>query len=237
MLAVSALGAVLVTGNAGATAHPMRPAVTNGGLDPANFTNPQPNRYYPLTPGLVLRYRGSEDGEHFRQRTVVTHHTKVIEGVRARVVRDVIRRPDGSLAEKTHDWYAADNSGNVWYLGEATATYKRNGDIESREGSWMTGRDGAKAGLIMPANPGPTDAYRQEFYPHHAEDQAWIVQAGVTTRVPRGTFHHVLRSFEWTRLERDVLSMKLYARGIGIVKERDMSGGNETFVLVKVVRP
>ena len=40
---------------------------------------------------------------------------------------DMLRRLDGSVAEKTHDWYAADNDGNVWYFGEATATYDRHG--------------------------------------------------------------------------------------------------------------
>jgi hypothetical protein len=31
--------------------------------------------------------------------------------------------------------------------------------------------------------------------------------------------------------------VKLYAPGLGIVKERDMSGGNETFQVVAVHRP
>jgi hypothetical protein len=228
-VAGSTLTGVLVMGSAGATGTPT--------LDPANFTDPQSNRWFPLTPGLVLRYRGSEDGERFRERVRFTHRTKLIQGVRARVVVDVLRRADGTLAEKTHDWYANDNSGNVWYLGEATATYEADGSIESREGSWQAGRDGAKAGLIMPAGPRPTNAYRQELYKQHAEDQAWIVQSHATARVPRGTFHHVVRSFEWTRLEKHVLSMKLYARDVGLIAERDVAGGKEVFRLVKIVRP
>ena len=42
------------------------------------------------------------------------------------------------------------------------------------------------------------------------------------------------RSFEWTRLEPDVLSMKFYGRGLGIVSERDVAGGTEIFRLVSV---
>jgi hypothetical protein len=57
------------------------------------------------------------------------------------------------------------------------------------------------------------------------------------TKTPVGTFGHVVRSFEWTRLEPGVLSLKLYAPGVGIVKERDMSGGSETFQVVAVHRP
>jgi hypothetical protein len=171
---------------------------------------------------------------NYREVVRVTSRTKTIDGVKATVVSDVLRRADGSLAEKTTDWYAGDHAGNVWYLGENTATYRPNGTVESREGSWQAGVNGAVPGIIMPANPAPTDAYRQEFLRGHAEDQAWIVQRGVTVRVPYGKVRHVVRSFEWSRLERSVLSMKLYAPGIGIVKERDMAGGNETFSLVAV---
>ena len=43
-----------------------------------------------------------------------------------------------------------------------------------------------------------------------------------------------MRSFEWTRLEPGVLSLKFYARGLGIVLERDVAGGSEIFRLVSV---
>lgn len=212
-------------------------ALTAGGIDPADFSSPTPNPYFPLVAGTILRYRGSEDGERFREHVTVTHHTKTIMGVSTTVVRDVLRRADGSLAEKTHDWYADDNAGNVWYFGERTATYDRHGHVGSREGSWQAGVDGGVAGTIMPADPHPTDAYRQEFYRGHAEDQAWIVQRGLRVRVPFRHLKHLVRSFEWTRLEADVISMKLYAPGLGIVKEQDVAGGNERFVLVAVSRP
>lgn len=228
--------AVLLT--AGAVAPSMAGASAGTDRGPgaghAHFAHPGSNPYFPLRPGTVSRYRGSEDGETFREKVTVTHRMKVIQGVRTGVVRDVVRRADGTLAEKTHDWYAADGRGNVWYFGEATATYDEHGDIESREGSWKAGRDGAVAGVIMPADPVPTDAYRQEFYRGHAEDQAWIVQRNVRVAVPYGKVRHAVRSFEWTRLEKDVLSEKLYGPGLGIVRERDVSGGNEVFRLISV---
>ena len=52
--------------------------------------------------------------------------------------------------------------------------------------------------------------------------------------VPHRHLDHVVRSFEWTRLEPDVLSLKFYARGLGIVLERDVAGGSEIFRLVSV---
>jgi hypothetical protein len=88
--------------------------------------------------------------------------------------------------------------------------------------------------VIMPANPHPTDAYRQEFRQGHAEDQAWIVQNHASLRVPYGSFDHVVRSFEWTRLEPHVVSVKFYAPHLGIVREHDVAGGTETMELVAV---
>jgi hypothetical protein len=207
-----------------------------GGSGPgaARFDNPKQNPYFPLKPGTVARYRGSDEGQQFREKVTVTHKLKTIQGVRTTVIHDVLRRADGSLAEKTRDWYAADNKGNVWYFGEKTATYDEHGNVDSREGSWQAGKHGAVAGLIMPADPKPTNAYRQEFYKGHAEDQAWIVQRHSNVTVQYGTFHNVVRSFEWTRLEKGVLSLKLYARGLGIIREKDLSGGSEVFDLVSV---
>jgi hypothetical protein len=205
-------------------------------VEPSQFTNPKPNPYYPLVPGTVSRYKGSDDGQRFHERVKVTHLTKTILGVDTTVVHDVLRRVDGSVAEATHDWYAADNDGNIWYFGEETATYDKHGKVKSTEGSWQAGMHGAVAGLIMPADPHATDAYRQEYYSSHAEDQAWIVQGHATVKVPYRTVHDVVRSFEWTRLERDVISVKFYAPGLGIVKEKDVTGGTEVFELVSVTR-
>jgi len=203
---------------------------------PPKFDHPVANPWFPLKPGLVTRLRGTDEGKAFHEVVRVTHRTKRIEGVTTTVIRDVLRRADGSVAEKTHDWYAADNDGNVWYFGENTATFRPNGTVESREGSWQAGVDGAVAGTIMPANPHATDAYRQEFWRGHAEDQAWIVQKDTTVTVPRGTFHHVVRSFEWSRLEKANVSVKFYGRNVGIIAERDVAGGTEKFELVGVTR-
>jgi len=227
-------GISAASASAGGPAPTTKPTSRQAVVDPGDFDHPVPNRYFPLHPGTVSRYRGTEDGARYRERVVVTHRTRSVQGVTTTVVRDVLRRADGSLAERTRDWYAPDDAGNVWYFGEATATYDRHGHLESREGSWQAGVRGAEAGTIMPADPRPTDAYRQEFRRDHAEDQAWIVQRNAVTTVPYGRLDRLVRSFEWSRLESGVVSLKLYAPGLGIVREKDMSGGTESFVLVSV---
>ncbi len=235
-LLAAGAAAALTTGVVAATVAEAstRSDVSHQGV--SGFDHPRQNAYFPLRPGTVFRYRGSDEGERFRETLTITRHHKTIRGVRTTVVRDVLRRADGSLAEKTTDWYAPDDKGNVWYFGERTATYDESGAVDSREGSWQAGEHGARRGIIMPADPRPTDAYRQEFRSGHAEDQAWIVQRGFTTKVPYGTVRHAVRSFEWTRLEPGVVSEKVYGPGLGIVKERDVAGGHERFSLVSVTR-
>jgi hypothetical protein len=228
----SAAGGAAVTH--AAVVQPMGGTVSGPAVRPSDFSHPRGNPYFPLRPGLVLLYRGTDGPAKFRERVAVTHKTKMIQGIKAAVVVDILRRADGSVAEATRDWYADDNAGNVWYLGEATATYDRHGDVQSREGSWQAGVKGAVAGMIMPAHPRPTDAYRQEYWRGHAEDQAWIVQVDDTVTVPAGSYHQVVRSYEWSRLEKGSVSVKFYARGLGIVSEHDVSGGTENFKLVRV---
>ena len=230
-LTALAAAAALTAGAVGAT---VVLATASGAVTPSRFDAPRANPYFPLQPGTVTRYRGTDEGQHYTETVVVTHRTKMIQGVRTRVVTDVLRRTDGSLAEKTADWYAGDHRGNVWYFGEDTATYDAQGRLEDREGSWRAGRGGAVPGMIMPAHPHPSRAYRQEYDRGDAEDQAWIVQRGSHVRVPAGRFGDVVRTFEWSRLEPGVISQKLYAPGVGIVRERDLKGGSEAFSLVSV---
>ena len=235
LIACAVVAAVVAAGGVFVAAVVRAPsgAASAAGIDPADFTSPQRNPYFPLKPGTVSIARGSEDGERLHERMRVTHRTKKIQGVTTKVVRDTLW-VDGSLEERTFDWYAADNSGNVWYFGEDTATYDDKGHVVSREGSWQAGVDGARAGIILPANPGPTDAYRQEFYRGHAEDQAWIVSRHEVVRVPYGRIEDVVRSYEWTRLEPKVVSVKFYGPGLGIVQEADIAGGSERLQLVRV---
>jgi hypothetical protein len=210
---------------------------TGPAFDPAHFTHPVDNPYFPLTPGLLTRLHGSDGDERFVEKVRVTHRTVMIAGVRAVVVRDVVRRPDGTLAEATDDWYADDDQGNVWYLGEDTATYDEHGHLEDRAGSWTAGVDGAEPGIIMPADARPSTASRMEFSKGVAEDQAWVVQRLGRVTTPGGRFTDIVRTLEWSRLEPRVISQKFYAAGLGIVEERDLAAGDEHFWVVSSRQP
>jgi hypothetical protein len=87
------------------------------------------------------------------------------------------------LLEQTTDWFAQDNRGNVWYLGENTAAFLPGGKFDW-SGSWQAGVRDGEPGIIMLAHPRVPDAYRQEFLRGSAEDTAWIVNSGGSAQGP-----------------------------------------------------
>ena len=188
----------------------------------ADVTNP----WFPLKPGAVNSYTGVKDGKPSREVLRVTHRTKTITGVPCVVVDDRLWI-EGHLAERTNDWYSQDARGNVWYFGEATAELDENGTVTSTEGSWQSGRDGAKAGILMPGNPRPGQTGLQEYYKGQAEDHFHVL--GYLGR-------NALLVEETTPLEPGVVDHKLYVRGTGTVLERTVKGGDELNELLSVRR-
>jgi hypothetical protein len=191
---------------------------TSFGPDSARVTN----AWYPLKPGATYIYRGVKDGKPARDYYTVSHAVATIGGVRCAVVHDRLYLA-GRLEERTTDWYAQDTAGNVWYYGESTAVLDTAGKVTSTEGSWQAGRDGARAGIFMPARPRVGLSLRQEFYKGHAEDRFRVL----------GRSKRLLLTQEWTPLEPGVLDHKLYRRGIGTVREESVRGPVERLVLVR----
>jgi hypothetical protein len=199
-------------------------------LDAADFASRVDHPYWPMAPGNRWVYREGT------QRVVVTvaDRTKGIEGIPATVVHDVVTE-DGELVENTWDWYAQDNDGNLWYLGEQTKEYE-HGKVKSTEGSWEAGVDGAEAGIVLPAKPEVGMAYRQEYLSGEAEDEAEILGVDEQAKVPFGAFDHVLMTKDFTRLEPDLVEHKYYARGVGPVLTVTVSGGSDREELVSFTR-
>jgi hypothetical protein len=203
-------------------------------LDPADFTTEIDNRYWPMKPGTRLTYREvDEDGKEVRVVVTVTSETKEIaNGVVARIVRDTVTE-DGALVEDTFDWYAQDGDGNVWYLGEGTAEFE-DGEVTTKDGSFEAGVDGAQAGILLPADPEPGLAYRQEYYEGEAEDNGEILSLEEQAEVPAGHYTDALLTKDTVGLDPDVLEYKLYAPGVGPVLALGISGGGGGEELVKV---
>jgi len=206
----------------------------SGAADPG-FRARVDNPWFPLRPGTVYEYRGVRHGKPSHEVLTVTRTTKMVDGVPCVVVRDLLY-VDGHLAERTSDWYTQDAKGNVWYFGEATAELDEKGKVTTTEGSWQSGRDGARAGILMPAHPRVGQTGRQEYYKGHAEDHFRVVTLRASVRVPYTSSKAALLTEEWTPLEPAVLDHKFYVRGVGTVLEQTVKGGDERNELVSVRR-
>jgi hypothetical protein len=188
------------------------------------------NTYFPLVPGKTYTFEGEaidpDTGEISTETVVVEvlNETRTVLGVPSRVVRDRVYA-EGLLVEDTFDWYAQDDSGSVWYMGEDVTDfeYDDEGNLigTSHPGAWEAGVDGALPGYLMNANPQIGDHYYQEFYAGVAEDEGEVIGLNETQSVPFGTFEGVLRTRDTTALEPDVLAHKFYAAGIGAILETE----------------
>jgi hypothetical protein len=206
-----------------------------GGHQAARFTARVDNPWFPLRPGTTYVYRGIKDGKPARDVVTVTHRTHVVRGARCVVVSDRLYL-SGRLRERTADWYTQDRRGNVWYFGEKTAELRPDGTVETTEGSWQAGVDGAKPGIFMPARAEVGKSFRQEYYKGHAEDHFQVLDLAAGVTVPFVRTSKALLTKEWTPLEPDVVDHKYYVRGVGTVLERTAKGSKETLRLVRMTR-
>jgi hypothetical protein len=192
-------------------------------LDPEDFSTEIDNPYWPMPVGARWTYREAGEGAVKKVVVTVTDARKVVDGVSARVVHDVVTE-GGRLVEDTRDWYAQDRDGNVWYLGEDTKEYAK-GKPPSTAGSWEAGVDGAQAGVIMPAQPRVGLRYRQEHYEGEAEDAAEVLSVDAHVAVPFGSYDGALMTRDYTPLEPDATERKYYVEGVGPVLSVAVKGG------------
>ena len=187
--------------------------------DSANISNP----WWTLPEGTnFLYFAETEDGCEWNLVEVLDDTTDnfggVYAGTEARIVLDrewldadceyagdpanfaAMVAAVGDPEEATYDWFAQDEDGNIWYMGEDTR------DSEgSSEGSFIAGCEGAEAGIVMLADPSAGDFYRQEFYAGEAED--W---GKVTTFIDAEGDLVCLKTKEWSPLETGHNEHKFY---------------------------
>jgi hypothetical protein len=202
----------------------------------AHFTNPThvDNPYFPLNPGRTFVYDGTDKHLVVHDEEAVTTDVKMILGVTCVVVRDT-GWINGVLEEDTLDWYAQDDDGNVWYMGELASQYDSSGALLGHEGSWEGGVDGSKPGHIMEAHPHVGDTYQQEYLPGIAEDIARVGSVTGSASVPYGTWiGNVLVTPECSPLEPKVREQKYFAPGVGEVMSETLKGGKEHLALVAI---
>ena len=185
--------------------------------------------YLPFTPGSTWTYAATGGDVRGTVRVRVTDEAREVAGVMTTVVRSEVRGPDGGLVEETYDWFAQDRAGNVWHFGEGATTYD-DGE-PSAEASWEAGVDGARAGLVMPAEPRVGDGYRQEYLEGVAEDQREVLDIDGTVELPLEAHDDVLVIADTSPLDPELEEHAYYAPRIGLIAEETVRGGDERVVL------
>jgi hypothetical protein len=219
-------------------------------FSPGNFVNPldigkkgvDPNPYFPLVAGnqweysITISSKGEPDITQ-TDKEIVTDKTKLIEGVTCVVVTDQVADENGVVIEDTQDWYAQDTAGNVWYCGESTATYQtfqgdnpQDPELQDIEGSWKTGREGAKPGILIEFAPKVGDIYRQEFLLGTAEDVAEVKSiddsTGSAPPAKVSCSGDCFVSHEFSPLEPGDAEDKYYKPGVGQILGAEVAGGD-----------
>jgi hypothetical protein len=194
--------------------------VTEKDYDTNRFSDPTriDNHWFPLKPGMQYTLEGSaiEDERRVTRRVVftVTDLTKVIDGVRTMVVWDR-DWSQGQLVEAELAFFAQDDDGNVWHLGQYPAEYEDGEFVDAP--AWLAGLDGATAGLAMRVEPrvGTSD-YSQGLAPRaEYADRAKVHQMLQESCVAAGCYQDVLVTQEWDAADPAARQLKYFAPGVG----------------------
>src|SRR2546422_9920960 len=191
-------------------------------LEPNELVSVGRNPYFILEPGYTLVLEG--DGGQLT--ITVLNETKKVDGVETRVVEERETK-GGQLTEIARNYFAISKRTNdVFYFGEDVDMYK-NGKVVNHDGTWLSGVNGSKFGLMMPGRVLLHAKYYQEVAPKIAMDRATIVSVTETVKTPAGEFKNCVKVEETSPLARFTTENKYYAPGGGMV-----SGG--TMKLVKL---
>lgn len=200
------------------------------------------NAWLPLKPGTQWVWEGHAfDGkERIRRRvvTTVTDLTKVVDGVRVVVAYD-LDYSNGELGEAEIALFAQDSGGNVWHFGEYPEEYDGNKIVKTP--AWISGVEGARAGIAMQAAPQPgTPSYAEGWGPQVGwNDRAATYKVGERICVPVDCYKDVLVTREFSRTEPGAFQLKYYAPDVGNVRV-GWGGPNEeereVLVLVDLVQ-
>lgn len=195
-------------------------------INPANFVAGVNHPFFPLQHGVTLVYEKQTSEGVERIEVNPTGATKTILGVACVEIHDVVTL-NGEHVEDTLDWFAQDVLGNVWYMGELAMNFE-DGQLSDLDGSWRSGVDGAKPGIVMKATPRVGDVYRQEFLLAEAEDIAEVASLNKRVVVPYGTFSRCLQTEDFTPIEPGIEEKKYYAAGVGLVLSVNVQSGART---------
>jgi hypothetical protein len=202
-------------------------AETSPALDRSGFSAAVDNPLFPLSTLRVMSYEGREGDPDTDETVDIRSDSRVLQGTErvSRVpvtVVDVREYEDGEVVEHTRDYYSQGADGGVRYMGESVDDFE-GGKVVGHEGEWLAGKNGAKPGLFMPADPKVGDAFEQERAPGIAEDRSEVVAVGLDVTTPAGSFDDCIKTKDFAPLDKQT-EFKYYCAGVGLVRERFPEG-------------
>ncbi len=190
-------------------------------VDRKNFVSAGSNTYFRLEPGYRLKLEGREGLNRVMLLVTVLDEKKLVDGVETRVVEERESKND-RLVEVSRNYYAFDPADrSVYYFGEEVDVYK-GGKVVGHEGAWESGKNGARFGLMIPGQVVAGARYYQEIAPGVAMDRAEIVTVDDSLKTPAGEFRGCLKTRETSPLEKGAKESKVYAPGVGLIKDASL---------------
>jgi hypothetical protein len=230
----------LMSAQAAHAADPVLPV-----FDAANFAAPKANAYFPLDIGGSSTLKGTHtDGKPVVEQDVLTVQGAgpVIMNVPTILVLDEAFA-DGVMIERSFDYFAADQDGNIWYFGEDVTNFRYDDAGKflgtDAKSAWRAGVNGALPGISLSGAPVVGLTLFQEQAPaDEAMDYAEVVATGLDIVGPAGTFHDVIQMFEASTVEPDLREFKYYAPGVGMIRaDEDLSTARDNPGLVAELQP
>jgi hypothetical protein len=188
------------------------------------FTLKDLNPFFPIRPGWQTVLESDEEVSV----VTVLRETFKVDGVRTRVIEELAFEKDGDESipiERSLNFYAiCEHTGSVFYFGEDSNELDEDGNVIANTGSWLAGTNGARPGIIMPGTILVGGGYYEEVAPaDSALDKARIKE--ITEGCEAGELNfegQCVETFNTSDCELAAAEEKLYATGIGNVKDEDL---------------
>jgi hypothetical protein len=169
-----------------------------------------------------------------------TDEVRDIQGVLCRVVVDIAVEEEFDVdemeweyaaVEVTDDWFAQDIDQNVYYCGEVARNYEDE-VLRDLDGSFESGIDLAKGGVLTLAAPAPGDVHRTEYLLGEAEDIVEYLELDTSPTTDEGGDNvafpcggNCLKTFDFAPLEPESTEYKYYLPGTGFVLAVSLEDG------------
>lgn len=206
----------------------------------SNFVDPTQaaNKWFPLTPGTQIITQGTtligNRKVPYEVIKTVTDVVREIDGVKALLVYDY-ELGTGQVTQRSVDYIAQDNNGNLWIMGGATESWEVGRFVEVSE-VWMSGVHAGKAGILMPADPAASSqGWVITQHPGEVSVARYVTEQKMC--VPFACYPDVLVTMEGTSTGPNN-ELKYYALGLGQIRNqpRKDSRHEDTELLINTIR-